>query len=267
MTTENSSVGAQLATAMPISSQNAQIAAIVPTTITELLDLLEKAETKGMPMLRTAQGVLATFLSTSTDRLTIQSVFDAKDLFRQYLVGRKYAENSIRTYVNHAKILINSARAFGWVSVDTVPSEWQEVLALAKKRVIKKSLVKYLASVRPTPAVVTPDDVNHWTEEMIKKGFSMPNTRRTVGWLWRTLTKLGVAGDDAKARARRYQVPVAQLPSRLKSEVTELLKWKQAEFAPGRPSECQHRSVTARALKDVLCRLYGYALSIRGEAG
>jgi hypothetical protein len=221
MTTENTTSGTPIALTLRPPSPSAQPIAIVPNTIPDLLEILEEAGTKGMPMLRTACGVLATFLSTPVDRLTIQAVFETKDLFRTYLVGRKYAENSIRTYVNHAKILINSARAAHWAPVDSVPEQWREVLAQAKKQAIRKNLVKYLAAIRPTPTKVTSGDDTRWTEEMIKKGFSMTHTRRTVGWLWRTLIKLGVAGTGMKVRATKYQVPVAEFPSRLKSEVVE----------------------------------------------
>jgi integrase len=266
MVTENSSSGTQIASEMRLPSPSAQSVAIVPNTIADLLSLLEAAGTKGMPMLRTTSGVLATYLSTSTDRLTIQSVFDAKDSFRPYLVGRKYAENSIRTYVNHAKILIKSASSFGWGSVDTVPPEWQEVLAQAKSQKIRKNIVKYLAKIRPTPSEVTTGDASRWMEEKIRTNSSMPMTDVTVDWLFRTLRKLGVAGPGIKMAATKYQIPLAEFPNRLRSEVVALMKWKQAEFAPGRPSDGQHRAVTAKNLESTICRLYGYALHIRGES-
>jgi hypothetical protein len=267
MTTDNTTFGTPIALTLRPASPSVQTVAILPNTIPDLLAIMEEAGTNGMPMLRSACGVLATFLLTPADRLTIQAVFDAKDTFRKYLVGRKYAENSIRTYVNHAKILVNSARALGWTPTDSVPPQWQEILSQARGQVIRKNLVKYLAAIRPRPTEVTAGDDARWTEEMIKKGFSMPHTRRTVGWLWQTLIRLHLAGTGMKVHPTKYQVPVAEFPTRLKSEVVELIKWKQAVFAPGRPSEGQHRAITAKALESMICRLYGYALHVRGEAG
>src|SRR5690348_15419593 len=85
--------GSQIASVEHHSSLNAQVVTIAPNTIVDVLTLLEDAGTKGIPMLRTASGVLATYVGVSAHRLTIQMVFDAKDLFRTYLVSRKYAEN------------------------------------------------------------------------------------------------------------------------------------------------------------------------------
>ena len=268
MTTVDIQSGTEIATAMPLASLKGQLVPIAPVTVTELLGLLEGSDVKGIPMLKTASGVLATYVSVPIDQLTIQAVFEGKDLFRSYLIGRKYAENSVRTYVNHAKMLINLATKLGWVPIDTVPPAWVEVLARSKKQAIKKNLVKFLANARPAPALVTEEDANRWTEGMVQKGFSIAHTRRTVNWLRRTLRELGVSAPGINTdRGGRYQVPVNQFPSRLKSEVQELLKWKQAEFAPGRPSEGQHRAVTARALKDVICRLFGYAVFVRKDVG
>jgi hypothetical protein len=265
MITEIGHNGTQIAAAEPTTSSNALKDAIVPNTISDLLDLLQQRGTKGLPMLRTTFGVLSNFLSTNPKDLSLQAVFDAKELFRPYLTGRKYSENSVRTYVQLTKTLLNSAAELGWKPIEDVPQDWKPVMALAKKQKIKKNLVKYLTKLRPTPAEVTSQDVVRWSESKVEAGFSMPHISRTANWLWQTFHKLGVAGPDAKHSPSKYRAPVDQFPSRMKSEVIELLRWKQADFSPGRPSDGQHRPVTAKALRDVICRAYGYALSVRKE--
>lgn len=265
MTANNCPNGMQLATMLPDSSDNVPIKAIVPKTILELLRRIEQSGTTGMSMLRTTCGVLAFYFSTSLAHLTIQAVFDGKDSFRAYLVGRKYAENSVRTYVNQVRILLKAAQAFGWSPVDDVPESWESVMAAAGKRKINKSLVQHLMKVRSTPLEVTADDAAQWARSKVQLGFSVSNTNRTIGWLRHTLNRLGLAGQDAWRFATTYQVGVSEFPSKLKSEVIELLRWKQAEFSPGRPSDGQHRPVTAKALSDMICRLYGFASRIAGN--
>jgi integrase len=268
MNVANELNGTQIALQVPTSSPSAQTDVIVPNTIADLLKRLEQEGTKGLPMLRTACGVLATYLSTTIDRLTIQAVFDGKDSFRAYLVGRKYAENSIRTYVNQANILLNGAKEYGWAPADDVPPAWNSMMARGRRASwkIRKSLVKYLIAIRPTPLAVTDEDTIHWAESKVKEGFSIANTNTTVRWFWQTLNKLGLADTEARQVVASYKVPVDEFPSPLKSEVRELLKWKQADFSPGRPSEGKHRPVTAKSLEHVICRLYGYALNVRHEA-
>lgn len=265
MNVENRANGTPIASAVPEPSPSASTDTTVLNTVADLLERMQQSGTKGMPMFWTTCGVLSRFLSTATDRLTIQAIFDGKDTFRAHLVGRGYAENSVRTYVNHAKILLNTAQRFGWAPTDEVPQSWGPIMALAKRRKIKKDLVKYLAKLRPTPVEVTSADVARWSELKVAAGFSIPHTSHTVGWLWQKLHKLELAGPDGKHSPSKYRVPLSEFPARLKAEVTELLRWKQAEFSPGRPSDGQHRPVTAKSLKDVICRLYGYALAVRKE--
>jgi len=265
MTTEIERNGTQIAYVMPIHSSNASLDAILPNKVSEVIEVLKQREAKGLPMLRTTFGVLSSFLSTSPNELSLQAVFDTKELFRPYLVGRKYSENSIRTYVNHAKIILNTASELGWKPVDELPESWKPVMVFAKKLKINRDLVKFLAKRCLSPLQVTAGDVALWSESKIMAGFSMPHTSRTVNWLWRTLHQLDLAGPDARRSLSKYRVSITQFPGRLKSEAIELLRWKQAEFSPGRPSDGQHRPVTAKALEDVICRLYRYALVVRKE--
>jgi hypothetical protein len=268
MTATNERHGTQIALKLPTSSPSSQTDVIVPNTIADVLERLEQDGTKGMPMLRTATGVLATYLSTAANHLTIQAVFDGKDSFRAYLVGRKYAENSIRTYVNQNNILLKAAKEFGWTPTDDVPSAWKPVMDCSRHGSckIRKSLLKYLIAVRPTPDAVTDEDTIRWAQSKVKEGFSIANTNNTVRWFWRTLNKLGLAGTKARQVVTSYKVPITEFPSLLRSEVRGLLQWKQADFSPGRPSDGKHRPVTAKSLEHVICRLCGYALYVRHEA-
>lgn len=266
MTTVNVPDGSQIAQVPPASSLTADKFAIVPKTVADLLVLLEQQGMKGMPMLRTTSGVLATFLSATHDRLTIQSVHDTKDQFRSYLTERRYAENSIRTYVNHAKILLNAAGQFGWVPSEEIPPAWEPVLNCGRSRKLPRNLVKHLMVLKPEPIHVSDTDVNAWAMSQVKAGYTIANIDSITAWYWRTVKKLGLAGPHSRVAVSRYKIPLDQFPSRLKSEVQEVLRWKQANFSPGRPSKGKHRAVSAHALERAICQLYGFAVNVRGDA-
>ncbi len=56
------------------------------------------------------------------------------------------------------------------------------------------------------------------------------------------------------------------MPEPLRGEVLELLHWKQARFAKGRPQRGRLRPVSARLLENCICRLYGFAKNVSGNS-
>jgi hypothetical protein len=50
----------------------------------------------------------------------------------------------------------------------------------------------------------------------------------------------------------------------LRSQLAELLVWKQAKFAKGRPQWTRHRAVSAKLMERTVCQLFGYAKNIAG---
>jgi integrase len=266
MSTAEVHVGTRNATPVPVFAQPANVPTIKPVTISDLLRVLEQTQIKGLPMLRSTCGVLSSFLCRSPEDLSIQAVSDCKDMFRTYLAGRTYAENSIRTYVNNLRILLRRAEEFGWSPTDSLPAPWRKVMDHASQR-IRKQLVTYLAKIRSNPTDVTDDDVNGWKQLRIAAGTSTGHANGTACWLWGALRKLGVGGCRSNPLHTKYGISVSEFPEPLRSEVLENLRWKQAPFSPGRPHDGHHRAVTAGNLEDVYRWIYGYAVNVRGVTG
>jgi hypothetical protein len=80
----------------------------------------------------------------------------------------------------------------------------------------------------------------------------------------------GISGKFPNLRAHRkpekWAIPTEAMPDPLRSEVTQLLRWKQDLFAPGRPRHGKLRPVSAGILEGCLDRLYGYATVILGRS-
>src|ERR1035441_9001705 len=113
----NSSVipfGTQIAVDVPGSSINSVFEVRSPRTLNELLQVWENDPPRCLPVLRTTCNLLAVYLNGTMEQILLDSVKKNKDGFRKFLEDRKYKENSVRTYVNHVRILLNSASELGW---------------------------------------------------------------------------------------------------------------------------------------------------------
>src|ERR1017187_1720567 len=131
MKTSDLQFGQQVASDVPSPSASSASEAAALHTLGDLLDRLGENPPRSFPMLRTTCSLLAAYLEKPADETPLDTVHEAKDGFRPFLEARKYAENSIRTYVNHVRILLNSARELGWEYTEVVPADWRGVMALA----------------------------------------------------------------------------------------------------------------------------------------
>lgn len=261
--------GSQIANDVRSSSAKDTPEAKNPRTLQDLLDILATTAPSDLSMLRTTSALLVSYLNKNPEMLLLDSVNDSRDRFRPYLEERPYAENSIRSYVNYARILLKHARDFGWKPAsEVIPEEWQRVLLLAAKKECK-DLARFLAGRRKTPKEVTIEDVDRWVELRTQQGLSNARAKRKMGLFWRLLRDCGATEQIPMCilREKHYRLPLDQFPPDLKREFLGLMKWKQAAFAIGRPKGGRLRDVTAKQLQDIVCGLLGFALNILGESG
>jgi hypothetical protein len=176
-------------------------------TLGDLLRRLEKDPPPAFSMLRATCSLLGIYLNESTNDVLLDSVEQTRDGFRPFLKSRKYAGNSIRSSVNFRRILLKSAREFGW-NPDAVPEGWRGVLALAAERK-HMDIVKELARIRTTPGDVTIPDVDNWVQTKIGQGrsFSWANGRKRS--LWRLLRDCGC--DSAPGAVSAISLPTSRL--------------------------------------------------------
>jgi hypothetical protein len=267
MTSSALQFGTRIAPDIREASANSTLEARKFKTLGDLLNVWREQPPRQIAMLRSTCVMLASYLDKPTDEITIDSVNDARGGVRPFLESRKYAENSIRTYVNHVRILLNLACEFGWKPDESFPEEWRAVLVLAKGRRCD-DLAKYLARIRKKPKDVTIEDLDQWTQIRCEQGLSYAYARNKKTWFWRLLRDCGCTEQTPRCflRENHFGVPLEQFPPGLKREVHGLLKWKQLEFAVDRPKGGRHRAVTSQKLQRILCALLGFAINVRGES-
>jgi hypothetical protein len=237
-----------------------------PRTLGDLLTLWDENPPREEAMLRTTCARLADFFKMSVGDISIDSVHQSRKGFRPFLEGRKYGENSVRTYVNHVRILLNSARTTGWEPTDTTSEEWRRVIALAAERNCA-DLARHLSAIKKSPRDVTSEDVDQWIHVVTQKDLSYARAIQKRCWLWRILRDGGYAKKMPKCilREKNYGIALEDFPTELKAEVSNLLKWKQAKYAWNRPYGAHHREVTSKRLRQVICAVYGYVVNIYRE--
>lgn len=257
--------GAQIA--LEFRGPSVLVAAKVQGLITlgDLLDILGGTPPPGFPMLRTTSSLLGAYLNKPIEEISVDLVSQTRNGFRPFLEDRKYAEKSIRTYVNYVRILLNHAKDFGWKSSEVEPEEWRAVLALAAEKRCQ-DVVRYLAGIRKTPREVTIEDVERWAHLSVDQGLSHETARTKTTRFWRLLRDCDCTGQTPTCllREKNYGVPLDQFPSALRSEVVELLRWKQAEYAIDRLKDARHRPVTSKRLQQIICALLGFSINVRG---
>ena len=266
MNTEVLHFGSEIAQQVRGSSESCVVQVARPNSLGDLMKVWAQNPPRQHTMLRTTVARLADYLQTPADAVLIETVERTRNGFRPFLEGRKYGENSIRTYVNHVRILLDGARAAGWRFEYSVCEEWKRVLGLTDDRRCK-ALVWHLASIRKTPYEVTFEDVDEWVRSIAQQGFAYRSATKRKSELWRILRDCGYAHNVPPCilREKNYGIPIDQFPSSLKQEANELLKWKQDPYRYDRPKGARHRAPTAKRLRHVICALYGFAINIRHE--
>jgi hypothetical protein len=150
----------------------------------------------------------------------------------------------------------------GLVGETSVPQMATRTIEAAVWRV--RRLILHLARIGLSPAEVTELDADRWVDSMISKGYSLRHIRATKTLLWKLLRNCGHTS-HLPAYLRReckYGMRLESFPPTLQKEVSNLLGWKLALFAPGRPTR-KVRPATAQMLQNFLSRLY----RLRAQAG
>jgi integrase len=259
--------GAQLAKDGRVASGNDTRTAS-PITLSELLGILATNPPKSFSMLRSTAAQIANLCNQPIEEITLDRVLEMRRPFRRYLEQRPYAENSIRSYVNYGRILIQMALKEGWRPYQNLSQDWLRVLALASRRKCTDP-VRFLSIAKTNPRDVTPEDVENWAQIRLQEGASRKVVSLKKARLWNLLKECGITDHTplSNIRAQAYCVPFQQFPQELRLEVERMLKWKTADFSIGRPKGGQIRQETASTIRKNICRLVGFATNIRGLSG
>jgi hypothetical protein len=268
MIAQRFAIGTQIATQLPVPSEDFTVPGTPPTTLKELLDIIATRGDNNLSMLRTTAVRLSEFMDKSIGELSIDTLVDVRSSFSDYLKQRRYKPNTIRTYRQNTQRLVQWAEQLGWVSgKQSVEQAWMPLLdALAGNPRAYTAVIFNAIQNRRLPSEFTVGDLDDWGESMLNAG----RQYRTVvvgKWSFRkAVTNAGLNSLLPKLepapRKSAYRVPAGELPEPLRTEVRELLVWKQARFAKGRPQKTRHRPVSAKLLESNICRLFGFAKNI-----
>jgi integrase len=259
--------GAENALEVRDSSESGAAEYPAPGTLADLLAIWATNPPREAAMLRTTCARLADYLATPVNEVTIDTVERTRKGLRRFLVERKYSKNSVRTYVNHVRLLVRYASEAGWEPGADFSEEWRRVITLASEKRCG-DVAQHFAAIQKGPAAVTEEDVDLWVHQATKEGLSYHLASKRRYWFWQVLIDCGYVQTLPLCliRKQRYGVPLQNLPPKVKMEVSTLLKWKTATTVFDRPKGAQHRQVTAAQLEKNLCQLYGYAFNVCGQA-
>jgi hypothetical protein len=164
--------------------------------------------------------------------------------------------------------LIRWAKQLGWVSSkQSVEESWKPLLdALAGNPRAYTCIIFHAIQNRRPPSEFSERDLEEWSESMLRAGRQY-RTVRSGKWNFRKAIAKAALEDllpklKPAPRKSAYRASEDELPEPLRSEVRELLVWKQARFAKGRPQWTRHRPTTAKLLESNICRLFGFARDI-----
>jgi hypothetical protein len=219
-------------------------------------------------MLRTTAVRLSEFLVQPIDQLDIEALVDVRPKFSAYLRERRYSVNSIRTYCQNSQRLLRWAEELGWVSrKQSVEETWAPVIEAFKGNRRKyTSIIRQAIGNGITPADFSGADLEEWGESMLRSGRQFVTIRMTKSWFRKAVVEAGLGGLlpklEPSCHNTPYRIRPSEFPEPLKSEVRDLLVWKQARYSKGRPQWTRHRPVSAKLLESNICRLYGFATNI-----
>jgi integrase len=259
-------IGTENALDIHTSSDECVVAAAPPVRTTgDLLARMQETPPRSFAMLRSACGLLGHYLELPGDQILIDALDDRRKGFRSFLVSRKYSPNSVRTYVHQLRVLLATARRFGWEPDAAAPEAWKPLLTLATEKKLT-DITRHFSRTTNTPAEVTIEAVDSWGVARTEDGVLFTTVAAKKNKFWRLLQQTGwtTINPPTLIKQNKYGIPLEQLPSGLLRDAEAVLKWKQADYAKGRPKWGKIRAVSANNLRLTICQLAGFAINTYG---
>jgi hypothetical protein len=244
------------------------------TSLSSVKDLLDQIKFSGldkkkMSMLGTVATRFSEFANVAVSNLPLEALLDTQP-FADWLRQRRYSGRSVRSYCHQVRQLLHHAEKLGWLSADIAISRtWEAVVPVLSRARVPSNLVQFAILRRRTPATFSDADLENWGETMIGRGRKYKTVRRIKSCFRKAIVDGGFghlfSAVNLHPQPSRYGIRICDMPEPLRSEVQELLRWKQVRFAKGRPQRGRIRAVTARTAESLICRLYGFAMRLVGQ--
>jgi integrase len=217
------------------------------------------------PMLRTTAGHLGEMLGQPADRMRVDQLPSLVTSFKDYLQGRGYKRNAVRSYLHYLRLLI---RAAGELGAKLVPSEipiaWQAIYAAAKACKCG-SVVRFAVESGIEPDAFGDEQLDRWAQAYMVSGHSYSRSIVVRHLFRKAIFDAGLNSVMPRLSRRQrstYGIPVRQFPAALRAEVEAMMRFKQAEFvAEAKGKRTKLRPASARTVTQAVGRIYGYGRS------
>lgn len=225
--------------------------------------------------------------------MTLDLVHQRKPAFRPFLQRRGYNDATICHYVQWVFLVLDRARALGWVPDGSMSAAWREIITSDRASRCQE-IARYFAAQTASPNDVTRAAINDWVDRRVIAGERTFMAAHTMAMtMTRALLEAGYTQVDPMRAVRMdyYGVPLAQFPSPLKEQMEELIAARlsaspedvemnldddledldmddfreRSESEENRPPHQQIREITAKLLIESTCRLFGYVHNVKGK--
>ena len=244
------------------------------TTLQELLESIRNQEPEQAhlrSMLAATVAHISMVLGEPPDKIDIRRLLDVKPGLQDHLRLRGFKRNSIRSYTNYLRILRQKAGELGWTECSPeLASAWESARRATSKAVGCSEIIRYAIQNAKKPSDFSESDLTNWAEAAVERGRRFEYIV-TVKSRFRNRIFQAELGSEfpnllPPRKGRKYGIPMSEFPEPLQSQVTDLLRWKTAEFAPERPIRAKNRPISARSLKGLISRLFGFVVGVRARS-
>lgn len=252
----------------------------VPKT---LADLLPFADEDARKRYNATFKIISKWMGAAPDQIELEQLFlkETTSTFRPYLRENfAYLEYTTQHHRKGLTYLGKLAASLGVQVRPVFPEAWREVFKAAqRKRCV--ATAEYFALRKPSPADVTPEEVEAWSEDQIARGLRRKAGARKAKCLFlAVLRECGFTEQQPveSARHKDYAVKLDDLPALLKCDVEALLKWMltgtteegrwKKSWRDGYDSSTlqKHyegvREITANRVVSEICRLFGFLRNV-----
>jgi hypothetical protein len=249
---------------------------IAAMSVRNLQDLLKAIdETPPNPkrpkaMLRFAAKLVSDCLEKGFGEVEIDELIPLRPRLKLYLQAHRYPRNTVKSYLNYARMLVVEARQFGWVSLrPDVTKEWEKIRQCVWSRQFNATqIVNYAVSIGKTPGLFAEKDLKEWQDLKAAQGMSARYPRDVAALFRNRIFKAGLGTqlpNLSRPRYLGYGVPLGKIPRQLRTQIEELLKWKTDEVSDDRNRHGRLRPISAFKFQQFICRFYGYVSKLPGK--
>jgi hypothetical protein len=242
-------------------------------TFQDLIHRIEGEENEksgAVPMLRALTSHICLYYDRAPERIAVSKLADLRPRLRLYLqegpFKRPFKRNTIRSYVNYLRILLDRAEQIGWrKDSPELANKWDEIRSHVSSAKGCSGIVRWAIAAGKSPADFTDGDLDLCAAKLTRLGRGFEYVRSLKARFRKSILRAGLNNQLPKLsfeRRDRYGVPLSGFPELMRAQLKEVVAWKTAAFVTGRPRGARYRAVSAMNLLKIVGRLFGYIRTV-----